>query len=48
MTLPELVRVRLYFAEGKGRLWPELFIATRIAADVACAYDSLTKRCRGR
>lgn len=48
MTLPELVRVRIDFPEGKGRLWPELLIAPRIAADVGCAYDTLTKRCRGR
>jgi general secretion pathway protein J len=46
MTLPMLVRVR--FARGDPRLWPDLTIAPRITADVGCVYDPLTKLCRGR
>jgi general secretion pathway protein J len=48
MTLPMLVRVRLRFARGDPRLWPDLTIAPRITADVGCVYDPLTKLCRGR
>jgi len=46
--LPMLVRVRVAFRSGNARLWPDLLIAPRIAADVSCIYDPITKRCRGR
>ena len=46
--LPALVRVRVAFRSGDTRLWPDLLIAPRIAADVSCVYDPITKRCRGR
>jgi general secretion pathway protein J len=46
--VPRLVRVRVAFRSGDTRLWPELLIAPRIAADVGCVYDSITQRCRGR
>jgi len=46
--LPKLVRVRIAFRSGDTRLWPDLLIAPRIAADVNCVYDPITKRCRGR
>jgi general secretion pathway protein J len=48
MSLPALVRVRVRFARSDPRLWPDLTIAPRITADVGCAYDPLTKLCRGR
>jgi general secretion pathway protein J len=48
LTLPLLVRVRVRFARSDPRLWPDLTIAPRITADVECAYDPLTKLCRGR
>jgi general secretion pathway protein J len=48
LSLPELVRVRVRFARSDSRLWPDLTIAPRITADVECAYDPLTKLCRGR
>jgi general secretion pathway protein J len=47
-NLPMLVRVRVTFRSGDTRLWPDLLIAPRIAADVSCVYDAITKRCRGR
>jgi general secretion pathway protein J len=47
-ALPMLVRVRVAFRSGDARLWPDLLIAPRIAADVSCAYDPISKRCRGR
>src|SRR5205807_8954283 len=48
LDLPALVRVRVRFARSDPRLWPDLTIAPRITADVSCAYDPLTKLCRGR
>jgi general secretion pathway protein J len=47
-SLPELVRIRIDFPAGDGRVWPELSVRPRITADVGCAYDILSKRCRGR
>jgi general secretion pathway protein J len=47
-VLPQLLRVQVRFAAGDLRTWPDLLIAPRIAADVACLYDALTNRCRGR
>ena len=47
-ALPQAVRIRVRFAEGDGRHWPELVVAPRIAVDVGCVYDPLTKQCRGR
>jgi general secretion pathway protein J len=46
--LPKLVRIRVAFRSGDARSWPELVIAPRISADVGCAYDPTTMRCRGR
>jgi general secretion pathway protein J len=44
--LPELVRVRVGFAPGDRRLWPDLLV--RPAANVTsyCIVDSVTGRCR--
>jgi general secretion pathway protein J len=47
-STPELVRVRVDFAADDPRLWPEFVVAPRIGVDVGCAYDALTKRCKGR
>ena len=48
IALPQLVRIRVTFAEGEARAWPEFTIAPRIEDDEACTYDVLTKRCQGR
>jgi len=47
-ALPQLLRIQVRFPEGDSRLWPDLVIAPRIAVDVGCVYDQLTKQCRGR
>lgn len=47
-ALPELVRLKVRLPAGDTRLWPDLVIAPRIAADVGCVHDPLTKLCRGR
>lgn len=46
--LPELIRVAVEFGPGDTRVWPTLVVAPRIAVDVNCLYDPLTKGCRGR
>lgn len=48
LHLPRLVRLRVAFEPGDKRIWPELVIAPRIAVDINCLYDPLTKACRGR
>jgi general secretion pathway protein J len=48
IALPQLVRVRVRFPAGDARSWPDLVVPTRIAVDVGCTYDPLSKRCRGR
>ncbi|MGJ5180689.1 PulJ/GspJ family protein [Bradyrhizobium oligotrophicum] len=45
---PGVIRLRVVMRPGDGRSWPELVIAPRLQADVACVYDALTMRCRGR
>lgn len=47
-ALPQLLRIQVRFPEGDTRLWPDLVIAPRIAVDIGCVYDLLTKQCRGR
>jgi general secretion pathway protein J len=47
-ALPDLMRVRVLFAEGDARRWPDLAVAPRIGADVGCVYDQMTGTCRGR
>ncbi len=47
-VLPRLVRVTVTFREGDPRLWPSLVVAPRLAAEVSCTFDPLSKSCRGR
>lgn len=47
-VLPRLVRVTVTFREGDRRVWPTFVVAPRLAADVSCTFDPLTKSCRGR
>lgn len=44
---PVLVRVSAHSAHGDA-VWPELIMKPRIAADMGCTYDPLTKFCQGR
>jgi general secretion pathway protein J len=45
---PRLVRLSVAFPAGDARAWPDLVVAPRVTADVACVFDPLTKSCRGR
>jgi general secretion pathway protein J len=47
-SLPQLIRVQIQFPQADARAWPDLLVAPRITVDVGCAFDPLTKRCRGR
>ena len=46
-ALPSLVRIRVTFSAPQAH-WPGLVVAPRIAADVSCQFDALTKTCVGR
>lgn len=45
-NVPALVRIRVEFAAGDKRVWPDLIIRPRAAIDVACRIDPLTGNCR--
>jgi general secretion pathway protein J len=47
-VMPDLVRIRLQFAQTSARPWPELIIAPHIQSDISCTFDILTKSCAGR
>lgn len=44
-ALPRLVRIRVRFAEGDPRVWPELDIAPRAASPAPCTIDLTTGHC---
>lgn len=46
--LPELVRVRLTFAPGDRRVWPDLIARPAATLDYACVTDPNSGTCRGR
>jgi len=47
-ALPQLVRLRVRFADGDRRIWPDLVVAPKVDLDTECVIDALTQRCRGR
>jgi general secretion pathway protein J len=44
--LPELVRIRVDFGKGDGRLWPELIIRPIATVSSACRLEVATGRCK--
>jgi general secretion pathway protein J len=46
--LPQLVRVRVQFADGDRRWWPELIVHPAATIDSLCVLDTASHRCRGR
>jgi general secretion pathway protein J len=44
---PELVRVRIQFAPGDPRQWPDLIIRPVATVGSACRFDTAAGRCRG-
>ena len=45
---PELVRVRLAFADGDRRIWPELIVRPAVQVNADCIFDAETGACRGQ
>lgn len=45
-TLPELVRIRVGFAPGDRRPWPDLIVRPAATVNTACLIDRTTGRCR--
>lgn len=45
-VMPALVRIRITFAPGDPRRWPELIVAPRISADANCVFDVVSQMCR--
>jgi general secretion pathway protein J len=46
-SLPAAIRLRVNFAPGDDRRWPDLIVAPRITDDANCAFDVVAQRCRG-
>jgi general secretion pathway protein J len=44
--LPALVRIRVEFAPGDRRQWPDLIVAPRVSADANCVFDVVSQTCR--
>jgi len=44
--LPALVRLRVVFAPGDLRKWPDLVVAPRITDDANCQFDVVAQACR--
>jgi type II secretory pathway pseudopilin PulG len=47
-TLPSLVRVRVAFAPGDRRVWPDLVVGPAATLDSQCQIEVNTGGCRGR
>lgn len=45
-TLPELVRIRVGFAPGDRRVWPDLIVQPTANVTATCQIDVITGRCR--
>jgi len=43
---PALVRIKVTFAPGDKRRWPELIVAPRISTDANCVFDVVSQSCR--
>lgn len=46
LKLPLLVRLRVAFPSGDGRVWPELIVHPRITDDAQCEFDGVSQTCR--
>jgi general secretion pathway protein J len=48
LRLPQLVRIRLGFRDDDDRAWPDLLIRPMVTMDATCAFDPVSRSCRGR
>lgn len=46
--LPTLIRMQVIFPPGDRRVWPEMVVRPEITVDAACAFDPISRGCRGR
>ena len=46
--LPDAVRLRVQFAQGDRRWWPDLIVHPFATVDLLCTLDLASHRCRGR
>jgi hypothetical protein len=44
--LPELVRIRVGFAPGDRRVWPDLIIRPAVTIDGTCRVNRTARQCR--
>lgn len=44
---PEAIRIRIGFAQGDSRIWPDLIVRPASTVNSACRIDSFTGRCTG-
>lgn len=44
---PELIAIRLGFAAGDRRFWPDLIVHPRVTTNIACRIGATTSRCEG-
>ena len=47
-NLPEVIRVRVAFAPGDPRRWPDLIVRPRTTVDTLCLLNPVTHHCKGR
>ena len=47
-TAPELVRIRVGFAPGDPRVWPDLVIRPAVSVDLACDPETQARNCGNR
>jgi general secretion pathway protein J len=47
-AMPSLIRVRVRFPDGDGRVWPDLLVKPAVDLDAICVYDPRQRRCRNR
>ena len=47
-TAPELVRLRIAFAPGDPRVWPDLLVRPAATVDTQCVLNARTGQCKGR
>lgn len=45
-TLPELVRIRVRFAAGDRRVWPDLIVRPLVSVNSGCRLDAVTGDCK--
>jgi general secretion pathway protein J len=48
VAIPKLIRIHVASSDPGSPPFPDMVVAPKIAADVGCVYDAVSKFCRGR